>query len=138
MIWEKWISADWRARVILAFFYVYVSFAIPLNHTCHLYNHKQSNYYHNDCLNQFHEICCDAKTKPAINEIITEKTLQTNSQYCAACFYSLLSKSHGPTLKVLPVTIDVFSLIEILPQHNIKYSEHLFSISLRAPPSTIS
>lgn len=138
MIWKKWIAASWGTRIILAFLYSYISLTIPLNHTCNLYSHKASDC-HADGVNHCHEMSGSSEIKSALGGISPERTLQTNSQYCAACLYSLLTKSHGPNPKVLPVTIDAPLLIEILPRLNfIKQSEYLYSVSLRAPPSTIS
>jgi hypothetical protein len=138
MIWKKWITASWGTRIILAFLYLYISLTISLNHTCNLYSHKASGCYA-DGVNHCHEMSGSSEIKTALGEISSERTLQTNSQYCAACLYSLLTKSHGPSPKILSVTIDASSSIKILLQLDfIKQSEYLSSVSLRAPPSIIS
>lgn len=137
-IWKKCISASRGTRVTLAFLYVSISLTIPLDHTCNLYNHKESDC-HADSVNHCHVISCSSEIKTALGEIISEKTLQNNSGYCVACFYSLMAKSHGSSLEVLPIKIDAPWLMEILPQLDfIKQSEYLSSVSLRAPPIIIS
>jgi len=137
-VWKKWVTASWEMRVILAFLYTYISLTISLNHTCHLACHNTAEC-HYEYTNLCHGLSCDAESKTVLCEIGSTGIICTDSQYCATCLYSLLAKSSEISQKVLPIAIEVVSISQILPQLNfIKQSEHLSSVSLRAPPSTIS
>lgn len=135
---KKWIAASRGTRIFLTFLYVSILLAMPLDHTCNLSNHKESDW-HADSVNHVHEITYGPENKTVFGGISSEKTLQTNNQYCAACFYTLLAKSHGTSIELLPIAIDARPFIKILPQLDfIAQSQHLSSVSLRAPPSFIS
>jgi len=138
IVWKKGIIVSWGTRIFLAFLYAYASLSVSLNHTCNLYSHKASDFHANS-VNHCHENSDCTDIEPASGEIHLAGTLNTDSQYCAICHYSLLAKSSESIQKVLTVAIDVLSIIEIFPQLDyFKQSEHLSSISLRAPPNTFS
>jgi len=137
-IWKNWVTASQGMRVILAFLYTFISLTISLNHTCHLACHKTSECHH-EYTTYCHGLSCDAESKTVLCEISSTDIICTDSQYCAACLYSLLAKSSEISQKISPVAIEAPSIIQILPQSNfIKQSEYLSSVSLRAPPDFIS
>jgi len=137
-IWKRWVTASWGTRVILAFLYTYISLTISLHHTCHLACHKTSECHH-EYTTHCHGLSCNAESKTVLCEISSTDIICTDSQYCAACLYSLLDKSSEISQKISPVAIKAPSIIQILPQSNfIKQSEYLSSVSLRAPPGIIS
>jgi len=137
-IWKKWVAANKGTRIILAFLYTYISLTISLNHTCHLACHKTSEYHH-EYTNLCHGLSCDSEGKTVLCEIGPASIICPDSQYCPACLYSLLAKSSRLSPKVLPITIEAPSIIQVLAQFNfIKQFEYLSSVSLRAPPSITS
>ncbi len=137
-IWKKWIAASCRMRLVLAFFYTFIFPAISLNHTCHPACHGTLGC-HQECTNLKHDFKSAAANRTALYEVSSNIASCPDDKYCAACHHSFLTKSIQPSQTVLPVTIEALCRIEILPQLNFfKQLEYLSSISLRAPPITIS
>jgi len=137
-IWENWVAASQGMRLILVFLYAFISLTISLNHTCYLACNKTLGC-HQECTNHSHGLSNNAESKTVLCEIGSAGIICPDSQYCAACLYSLLAKSSRLSPKVLPVTIEAPSIIQVLPQFNfIKQFEYLSSVSLRAPPNITS
>jgi len=134
--WKKWFGASGGIRAILTFCYVYVSFTITLDHTCVL-NLCNGSGSHTDSANVRPATTDSPCTNITAGQNRSVETQHTKKQFCAACHYSLLSKSSRLIQQVLPVAINASLMIEISPHGTlIKQSEHLCSVSLRAPPAT--
>jgi hypothetical protein len=136
-IWKKLTVESRGTRVVFAFLYTYISLTISLDHTCNPAFH-QTVEYHQECTNHSHGFGSHPEIQKAFAKNASAGIICTDSQYCAACLYSLLAKSSRLSRKVLLVAIEVSFIIQVLPQYNfIKQDEYLSSVSLRAPPSII-
>ena len=138
ILWKKLVTASRCTRVIFAFLYTFISLTTPLNHTCNLAGHKTVDC-HKKYMNHGHDLTSHAEIKTALGEIGSACVLCKDSQHCAACLYSLLAKSSGPSPEVLPVIIQSPPIIQVPIQFKfIKQFEYLSCASLRAPPGITS
>ena len=137
-IWKKWFTNSGGMRVVLVLLCLFVTFSIPLNHTCQLGN---KDLY--DC----HSVCSSyqetegnfAEARFVPNQASYEGEDQCHSTYCLACLYSLTSKAFKFCSNASLYSIQAVVRTQILPQLDFtKQFEWLSSVSLRAPPSITS
>ena len=139
-IWEKWISATGGMRLIIAFLYAFVSLSISLHHTC---RHSPKNIYNCQSACAVHRSDVDGHSTvlsgAAFFQNASAEETESHLSYCPACLYSLISKAFesGPNTSLLLVQAIVKT--QVMPQLSyVEQLQWLTSVSLRAPPVTIS
>ena len=133
-IWKKQFTNHGGMRVILALLYLLATFGIGLNHTCQLVDENAHNK-HRECANHKHEDDNFVETRFVFSQADCENKNQSRSVYCAACLYSLISKTFKLRSKISLCSIETTVRIQILPEFNFtKQLEWFSSIYLRAPP----
>ena len=131
-IWNRWFMACRGVRIILAFSYLFVTFIVPLTHTCHpvdkdVYCHR-SEY-------ASHRYGYLTESKFVFGWSNYDNTNRPHSTCCLACLYSIISKTFNPYLGTSLCLIQTVIKTQVLPQLSFtKQFERLSSLSLRAPP----
>ncbi len=123
------------AQATMAFVHLFVTFVLPLNHTCGLCE----NYSKCHCDNPGHycgiAIHTDAKPEVVLKQDICKTETLSHSKQCIACTYSIISKSTQVNTTKPFINIQVHSLILPVPALRVvKQSERFSSVFLRAPP----
>ena len=137
---KKWLENAWGMRVVLAFLYLLTSFSVPLNHTCQP-AHKDVHNHHPECTG--HRLLSDEHVKVrsvvAFSQHDITETAKSHNKQCLACLYSLAFKAFNLCSNTFVCPIQSVVRAQILSQLSFaKRPEWFSSISLRAPPSTIS
>lgn len=112
--------------------YLFVTCTVPLYHTCGL-GGRQSG--HCDGL------VCSLRTQTDISatQIGSSAGLRPHSGSCPACIFAATSNSTQPRPAAVTTGGEVFSGLLLLPRTTaVKQLEWLSSVSLRAPPGSIS
>ena len=137
-IWKKWLTAPGGIRIILALLYLFVTFSIPLSHTCQLAD-KDVHSHHSECTNHRHEDGNLIELRLASSQSNCDNKNQPNSTYCSACLYSLTSKAFKFCSNASLCSTQTVVRTQILPRLDFtKQLEWFSSVSLRAPPSITS
>jgi len=135
MLLTKQASTYRITQAATAVVYLFVTFAIPLNHTC---NHCEKAI---NCHCDNPEYRCvagnhtDTQTEVALKQDISKAETSSHSGICMACLYSITSKfTQVNTAKTL-INTTVPNFFRILPALKIVWkSEWCSSVFLRAPP----
>lgn len=136
---KKWIRHR-VARIAVAIAYLFITFTIPLTHTCNLHKaHPQAYHYTStyDCHSFESHTCTPLKIVLFQNSFKTKVLFHHGP--CMACLYSITSRSvqvnPGPSLVNTEVLTSVRSLHDSLVTKQLEWTS---SIVLRAPPVSIS
>ena len=128
-IWNKWISADKYACIVIALLYLFISLVIPLTHTCYLHN----NYDHCACCADH----CLVNSHTVLNNSAADTVIAHNQQ-CLACLYVLISKtfelSTNSSLYAVRTVVNTYALFESCFFKSLQW---LCSYPLRAPPACL-
>lgn len=138
---KKWANKGHKTtRITMAVAYLIVTFIITLNHTCGL---GETYSKHSYCSKSDHHCSCKFCTNLRFDVALKQNNCAPkalfNQDLCTACLYSIASKSTQINTKRTLVNIEVSTSSQILPLSRVvKRSEHLSSVSLRAPPTITS
>jgi len=128
---RKSVRADNTARFVVAVIYLFITFTIPLSHTCHLHG-VGSHHYRCET---------EAWAKPVVpseRDNCKAQALSSND-LCMACVYLGNSKASEITAKLTVINTEIPISSQFLPRSRaLKQYEWMFSILTRAPPIIIS
>jgi hypothetical protein len=136
---KKWIKHG-VARIAVAIAYLFITFTIPLTHTCNLHKaHPQAC-----CSNStFH--CCSFETAVCTHSEFNLKQSSYNiesgchNSLCLACVYSMNCRSTEISPATTPIIIAIPAFIQSLPYSRFaKRLKWTCSTISRAPPVSIS
>ena len=139
-IWVKWVAASGGTRLILAFLYAFVSLNVSLNHTCRP-SSKDVYCCHSESASHQSQIDghVAAQSITVFNQNTSATENNSNDLYCLACLYSLTSKAFKLYSNTSVCLAQVIFHTQFISQLSFtKQLECLTSVSLRAPPMTIS
>jgi len=122
-------------QVMMTVVYLFVTFTIPLNHTCGL--HETCSKYHFDNPDHYCGIDIHTDVQPEVDlkQDNCKAEILSHSNPCIACLYSITSKSTQVNTGRALINIKVPISFQTLPTLGIvRQSEWLSSVSLRAPP----
>jgi len=137
---KNWFSAEKTTRIWVVIIYTFVTFTIPLTHTCGLHTQNSTNC--NFCV---HHCCCGLEGHVCMQPIVIaeQSSCTTESRHCnglcAACMYSMNTRSTSvqPGAVTLDNEFQTFTqslqLLNVVIRH-----QWTTSIILRGPPFNIS
>jgi len=138
---KRWLRASRAARLAVGLIYLGVTFTMPFCHrTCGLGSvHRQNCKFGNRCYCS----CCESSSCKEIN--IPSKNAEHEAGglpdygLCMACMYSITSHATRANTAAPAFRNEAVAFAQSLPLTSIvKRSEWFLSVSLRAPPSSIS
>lgn len=133
---KRRFRATRMVHIALGVIYLFVTFTVPLYHTCGLDGPGSQS---SNCDDSCHYSCCKVSScnQPNISseQIDHKASGLSNHGLCMACVYSVTSNATQVNAAVAVLGSEVLSSAQSLPSLGfIKRSEWLSSISLRAPP----
>ncbi len=127
-VWQK------TARAMMAGAYLFVTFAIPITHTCGLIETRYGHHFDNPGSCSCTEIHTELQSGSAQDKY--EPEILSGSGSCMACQYSIASKSTEVHAGGVLISTKVFACFQTLPARGlVKQVEWFTSIFLRAPPN---
>jgi len=136
---KKWIRHG-VARIAVAIAYLFITFTIPLTHTCNLHKaHPQACHFNSTYDGRSFE----SHTYTQLKTVLFQNSLKSKVLFhhgpCMTCLYSITSRSlqvnPEPSLVKTEVLTSVRSLHDSLVTKQLEWTS---SIVLRAPPVSIS
>jgi len=126
--------------LVIAAFYVYVTFTIHLHHTCHLGvkpQHSQNPNQTHCCLIGHNQPFCLEQSKDWLT--CPNKTHKSKSDVCIACLYSASANATNFFATITPSFFAPPAVSEIKPKETvIQKTQDFTPILLRAPPTYTS
>lgn len=136
---KKWIRHG-MARIAVAVAYLFITFTIPLSHTCNLHKadpqacHSNGTFH---CCSFESPVCTQSEFKLKKSSCRTESRLYHS--FCEACVYSMNCRATEISSAAAPIIIEIPDFVQYSPDSRItKRLEWTSSIFLRAPPVSIS
>ena len=136
---KKWIKHG-VARIAVAITYLFITFTIPLAHTCNLHKAHPQACCSNGTFN-----CCSLETPvgthPEFDLKQSSYNIESgrNNSLCLACLYSMNCRSTEISPAIIPIIIAIPAFVQPLQYSRLaKRLEWTFSILSRAPPVSIS
>lgn len=137
---KRWLRASRAARIAVGLIYLVVTLTMPLCHTCGLGEaHRQTC----NCGDGCHYSCCEISSceQLSVSSKHTERKAGSRSNHglCMACMYSITSNATRANIAAPALRNEALTFAQSLPSASIvKRSEWFSSVSLRAPPNSIS
>ncbi len=137
---KRWFINPGRVRVFLAFLYLFVTFGIPLSHTCQPADNEVYNHHSEGTRHLLHsDSCVEVHHTATLNQNSLSEKADSHDMYCPACLFSLTSKAFKLCSNNSLCSTQTIVRTQVLPQLSfIKQFEWFCSAPLRAPPSIAS
>ncbi len=137
---KNWFKAEKATRIWIVIIYAFVTFTIPLTHTCSLHAQNSTN-----CNFGSHHCCCGLEDQVCMQPtvIVEQSSCTTENRHCnglcTACMYSMNSRSTSVQPGAVTLDNEFQTFTQSLQFSNVVIRHQwATSIILRGPPLNIS